>query len=859
MASPGSSAGEHRPDSAANARMSRPDSAVDLDTVKTVSLREIVVTARESGGMTSSSRIDRSAMQHLQPTSFTDLLELLPGNMSQTPDMGSANTITLRETGNLSSDGTKTRNDAYSITSLGTMFMVDGSPIVTDANMQGVPSSATEEPETKRDVTNRGVDMRTLSTDNIESVEIIRGIPSAEYGNLTSGLVNIRRIRRPTPFVARLKVDEFSKLISLAKGFELSPTTLINIDGGYLDSKADPRNNLENYKRINFSTRANFQWYRCASNIEWTLGFDYTGSFDNAKTDPDLSYNKINEYRSSYNRMALTSNLTVELNRLSWLKAVKMNTSVSYQLDNLKRRKQVAPQRASVAPTSMEAGVHDGHYLLSEYVADYENDGRPLSYFLKLSAEGNAGAGLVMNEYKGGGDWTVSKNFGKGQVYDLTRPLSASWTTRPRAFRDIPALHVVSFFAEDKITWTPAGNSAELQAGLRGISVPSLGKKYYLSGKVYIDPRINAVWNFPFINAGKHRMRFLVAGGYGMTTRMPTVDYLYPQVNFNDFIQLNYYDVNNPLENSRVNLRTYIDDPTNYDLKAARNRKWEVRIGGQLGQGKLSVTYFDEHLNSGFRYTTVYRPYTYTKYDASAIKSSMLSGPPELNSLPSSTARILDGYRKVTNGSRLDKRGIEFQFNTPRWKALCTSLTVTGAWFHSTYTNSQVMYATVNDVVNGTAVKDKYVGLYDTNEGRINQTFNSNFMFDTQIRKWGLVFTTSLQCLWFVKTRRMAQDGIPDYYISADDGAIHPFVEKDMEDPMLRYLVKVYNSDAFKTQTIPPAVYLNLKATKMIGKWLRISAFVNNIIDYLPDYKSNGLLIRRVSDTYFGAEINVTI
>lgn len=34
-----------------------------------------------------------------------------------------------------------------------------------------------------------GTDLRQISADDIESVEIIRGIPSAEYGDLTSGLV----------------------------------------------------------------------------------------------------------------------------------------------------------------------------------------------------------------------------------------------------------------------------------------------------------------------------------------------------------------------------------------------------------------------------------------------------------------------------------------------------------------------------------------------------------------------------------------------------------------------------------------------------------------------------------------------
>ena len=74
------------------------------------SLAEVVITAKESGGMTSASRIDRDAMEHIQPTSFTDLLELLPGNISQTPDMGSTNSITLRETGNIGASGTYHRS-----------------------------------------------------------------------------------------------------------------------------------------------------------------------------------------------------------------------------------------------------------------------------------------------------------------------------------------------------------------------------------------------------------------------------------------------------------------------------------------------------------------------------------------------------------------------------------------------------------------------------------------------------------------------------------------------------------------------------------------------------------------------------
>lgn len=68
--------------------------------------------------------------------------------------------------------------------------------------------------------------MRAISTDNIESVEIVRGIPSAEYGNLTSGMVKIKRITRSTPFTARFKADEYSKLFSAGKGFAIGNTPM---------------------------------------------------------------------------------------------------------------------------------------------------------------------------------------------------------------------------------------------------------------------------------------------------------------------------------------------------------------------------------------------------------------------------------------------------------------------------------------------------------------------------------------------------------------------------------------------------------------------------------------------------------
>ncbi len=53
--------------------------------VMAAELHEVVVTAKESQGTVTASRIDRSAMEFLQPTSLSDLMQLLPEDSRKTP------------------------------------------------------------------------------------------------------------------------------------------------------------------------------------------------------------------------------------------------------------------------------------------------------------------------------------------------------------------------------------------------------------------------------------------------------------------------------------------------------------------------------------------------------------------------------------------------------------------------------------------------------------------------------------------------------------------------------------------------------------------------------------------------------
>lgn len=89
--------------------------------------------------------------------------------------------------------------------------------------------------------------MRTISTDNIEKVEIIRGIPSVAYGNVANGAVIIQRKMNESPLSARFKADKTSKLFSVGKGIRLDGNGryVLNADLNYLESKIDPRNSVK--------------------------------------------------------------------------------------------------------------------------------------------------------------------------------------------------------------------------------------------------------------------------------------------------------------------------------------------------------------------------------------------------------------------------------------------------------------------------------------------------------------------------------------------------------------------------------------------------------------------------------------
>lgn len=807
-------------------------------------LGEVVVTAEESRGLTSASKIRKHAMEHLQPSSFTDLLELLPGGTSKDPMLNVVNNIRLREASPMGSN--------YATSSLGTSFLVDGARISTNANMQSI-SGAWESAALERESTNSGVDMRTISTDDIESVEIVRGIPSVQYGDLTSGLVKIERRRGGRDFQARLKSDMQSKLVYVAKGFEWRNRTTLNVSADYLYSKADPRNSLNNYSRLTFSARVGHTWQRPTYNLRLSTNLDYTGSFDGEKQDPDLNKGAVDKYKQSYNRMAFSTKLELKMKRTTWLKGAEFLAAASYHHDKVSRTRTVSLQSMTGAVLNKDEGEYDALILPYVYDATQDVDGKPLNVFMKLNASLQIPNRRVANTLLVGIDWNVDKNYGQGQVFDPMRPVYPTAQIRMRSLSEKPANHILSFYAEETATLPLGKCKLELMAGLRAQQMLNLPNNYEMHSTFYMDPRANMGFTFPRFSAFGKPSFVRLSGGIGQHTKMPTIDQLFPDPAYIDLLQLKYYNVNP--EYSRINYRTYIISGTNPTLRPARNLKWEVTGDLNVGSNRLTVTYFRENMESGFRNQTNYAAYPYRKYDASGVDASTLTGPPTLSDMPYQLLTELCAYTHYENGSQTKKEGVELSFASKRIPKIYTRLTITGAWFRTTYRNSQLIMERPSVVIDNNRVK--YVGLYHDDENVVNQMANTNFMFDTDVPKLKLGFSISTQCQWFTSSEHNALSSEPDEYMDSQ-GVIHPWTPECASDPYLKWLVR--GSTNYTYTTVPFALTLNIKITKKLLKdRLKLAMFFNKIWDYSPDYESYGKTIRRHTKPYFGLEANVRI
>ncbi|MFO7938917.1 MAG: TonB-dependent receptor plug domain-containing protein [Bacteroidales bacterium] len=805
---------------------------------------ELIVTATRKNNEVGTSVINRQAIQHIQPSGFSDLLELLPGYRWKKRDMSKINSIQLRQVG----------SDIN--TAFGTSFFVDGMPISTDGALQGNNLWGQGIKVQNRINVARGVDMREISTDDIESVEIIRGVPSVKHGNLSTGAIIIKRKWGSTPLTARLKTDLQNKVAALNKGVKLGNNRgIINLGTEVLHYKTDPRNPLTTYLRNKTSLRYSNHYTRGENTLTIKTGIAYLLTLNRDKADPELNYGMKDDYRSDLSETNLTFQSKLQMpGHLT--KTFDLRIKTTYRKNTLLRERMVSLTGPRPLPISMEEGSDYAPFLPTQYAAHFKRDDRPINSFSTLTFSLSGIEPHIRHQFNSGLEWHYLKNFGKGDQFDITRPISPSSGGRPYDFSGVPALNRVAFFAEEELYINKHEHSLKIKPGIRISMLPGLNSAFAMQGQHYIDWRGHICYSLPAIKLTHKHIKLSFTGAVGQMTRMPALAHLYPQKNYFDIIELNYYSQNPELR--QLYVKTKIKDLTNYQIHPVVNLKKEAGIEFEIGKTRISLSVFDEHMNNGIISSTRYTSYTYNHYQPESVLSGNLDSPPKIEQFTSEKRSRLFGYSKYVNGAELHKKGLEYQISTSQIKALNTRISINGAWFKTRYNISIPEYMSREFVYDGSHYP--YVGIFaTTNKSKEKEMLNTNLRFDTHVPRHRLLITLSFQTTWYREDRHLPYDGTPIAYLD-NYGKYHQYSEADKKDAMLKLLTRSFPPYYFNADTEPIDLGINIKLSKEIGKNLSFAFYVNNLITYLPDYKTiTGATISRNSSPYFGMELKINI
>ncbi len=802
-------------------------------------LPEVNVMGRTKEKSGSSVIIDKTAMNYIQPSSLKDILQLLPGQLTDDGELVGRSQVTSRQAGSNEN------------TALGMAIISDGdAPLSNNANLQNIANDAQMQ---SRNTVNKGVDLRMLSTDHIEMVEVVQGIPSAKYGDLSSGMIVTKAKTGKQPVEVRVKANPNGKLFYAGKGVKLPDKWgALHTGIDYTDARPDVRESLTAYKR--YSLQLNYTNVLTLAEKPFQFGVKllHVGTLDATKNDPDLT-SRTDTYEANYNRTQLSHNSVWQLSK-PWLTSMQYTVSYDFVTDVLKRKLTVSPNGVVPMPIASVEGEAEGIYLPAEYLSEYTMTGKPTTFFSQLSAKSIVQLRETNHVLQWGVQYRNEKNRGVGFSYDLARPPypTSSTASRPRKFNEIPAMQNLAVFAENKISFQTNNHEGELMAGLRLTTLPGIQRHYTnIHRKWFAEPRLNLWWKFPTFTLWDKDAFFILKAGYGEAIKLPTLDMLNPQPDYHDFISLNYFSQNR--ENSLLWVTTVMNERINRDLKPNRNRKAEIGAEFMLGKIKIGALVFREISTQGFQNNVIYNIQIFNRYKTDKTFTSK----PAITDFEQYKDSLLDAYTIPVNGEKIIKSGWEYSVEIPQIKPIATSIVVNGAYYRTTYDESLPVMNSPSVLLGGKPYK--YVGIYAWDRGKVQSRFNTNVWFNTHLPNYRLVFTTKLQALWFTQYQTVPFSGVPLYYFGVGK-EITPFLPNDRNDDELRFLVKEFTERFFDPVRTPLQFSIDLKATKEITSNIKMSFYVNRLVFYSPRYYSNLNTPMQIKSTpYFGTEIEIKI
>ncbi|OFX99422.1 MAG: hypothetical protein A2W89_12350 [Bacteroidetes bacterium GWE2_42_39] len=846
---------------------------------QSLGLKEVTVTAEQSTSGTTSSKIKSDAINHVQASSLKDVMQLVPGNLLLNPNLGEPGKLSIRE---IDSNGMVDVNSA-----LGTAVIVDDIPMTNDGNMQ----KAMETGSSMTTYSGSGLDIRSISVDNIESITVDVGIPSAEHGNLTSGAVRIKTKSGGSPFNVKVKADPKTKQAFISKGFLLdNDKGVINMDMDVAHSYADIFKKTNLFDRYNLSTKYSQTFFREKNplNIEGKLSFSY--NIDGNEWDPDMIIEEEAYSKETGIMGKLSASWMLDKSFLS-----SLSLDISYSMDwqtGFEKTLESSSSGPSFYSTAITNGEYQIYFTPSSYYSEVTYDGNPYNFYAKLKGTLFKKTGVFTHSGLFGAEWRTTGNTGDGRLYDTTRPANGLGT-RPRPFTDIPALNQLSLFAEDKITTDIGSTGLEMTLGLRMDNIQPTSP-FTTDGSIAVDPRINVKYNILNRKNNELFKDFSLRLGYGKTTKAPTLIHLYPDREYNDVISFSYYP-------DLVVSTTNVVDTRNYDLKPAKSTKYEVGIDFQIGHIKTRLTGFYEEHKDGFVNDRVFYPMNYRYYNVLAAGLNPYYVPNDgvyYNDANGNAVKVgyenavkFSDYEQYRNADVRIKRGMEYTIDFGKIKALQTSFMVTGAWLQTeSYTEDAPYWETVKytSYTGGVSKDESFVVKFqdEYGYGTVFERLNTNISIINHIPKLKMIVSLTTQIVWYEKDWRkiysddkfyslselrnylgnaslFSSEQEETYYYQLPvsykmyDNIEHVYTPGDFAQSLHQLAIDKELKYRFGEKVLPTLFLCNINISKDITKRIKLAFYANNFLNIRPRHlnEREGSYVRRNQEPFFGADL----
>ena len=552
--------------------------SLELDNL---ALEGAVVTAKEKDNSATTSRtIDKAALEHVQMMNVSDISSLLPGGATTSNDLTGDKHFDIRGGGAGESGNS----------SFGTAVEVDGVRLSNNASYSDI----------------KGVSTNNIASANVESVEVISGVPSVEYGDMGAGIVKINTKKGKTPWSLTMSSSPRTKQVSVSKGFGLGVTKagaargVLNSSLEYTRSVSDQMSPYTSYLRRNLSlTYSNLisRGAFASRPLRFSIGVSGNlGGLDDS-ADPDKFLDVFIKQRDNTVRANINANWLLSL---PWITNIELNASTVYS-DRLTRENK--NYHTGITQIAMHSPLQ-GYLMSEEYREGAANgavmippgswynvmavDDRPLTSKITLKANWARNFGKLNNKLKIGGDWNLDHNFGVG-VYSED-PATAP-TFREYRYCDNPSMNNFAAYLEDNLMIPIGGGHLNLIAGVRCDNTYIKGSAYGLTSS--FSPRFNAKYNI-FGGPSRRRDTFrslTMRASWGVAVKQPAFSILYPVPSYMD---INVFTSTASADN--VVHRAFYVQPRSIEYNAAlrwqKNHQSEFGIDADIAGNKVSLVAF---------------------------------------------------------------------------------------------------------------------------------------------------------------------------------------------------------------------------------------------------------------------------